>query len=64
MQREKITILKIEGEFVDIMCEVNPEHTKNIRTENWLKVLQVQLLKTLYGSMESELLWYNIYKKL
>ena len=28
MPGENFTILKIEGEFVDIMCEVNPEHNK------------------------------------
>ena len=30
MPKGKNVLLKLEGEFVDIMCSVNPEHTKNI----------------------------------
>ena len=51
--RKKIIVQKIEGEFVDILCEVNPEQTQNVRTENWVKVLQIHLMKALYGSLES-----------
>ena len=28
MPEDKFILLKIEGECVDIMCEVNPEHKK------------------------------------
>ena len=31
MPEGKFNILKIEGEFVYIMCKVNPEHKKNAR---------------------------------
>jgi hypothetical protein len=58
---DKFAILKIEGEFVDIMCEVNPEYKADIRFENGKKVLYVQILAALYGMIESALLWYTLY---
>ena len=48
---------------MDIICKVNPEHTKNVRVENGVKVLYLQLLKGLYGCIESSLLWYDLYTK-
>ena len=38
---DKFILLNIDGEFVDIMWEVNPEHKKNARVENGVKVLYV-----------------------
>jgi hypothetical protein len=58
---DKFAILKIEGEFVDIMCDVNPEYKDDIRYENGKKVLYVQILMALYGMIESALLWYTLY---
>jgi len=57
----KFVLLKIEGQFVDIMCEVNPEFLPDVRYENGKKVLYVQILKALYGMIESALLWYSLY---
>ena len=31
MPEDKFILFNIEGEFVDIMCEVNSEHKKNVR---------------------------------
>ena len=53
---DKFILLNIEGEFVDIICEVNPKHKKNICAENGVKLLYLRLLKALYGCMESALL--------
>jgi hypothetical protein len=58
---DKFAILKIEGEFVDIMCEVNPEYKDDVRFENGKKFLYVQILRALYGMIESALLWYTLY---
>ena len=58
---DKFAILKIEGEFVDIMCEVNPEYKADVRYENGKKVLYLQILRALYGMIESALLWYKFY---
>ena len=57
----KFVLLKIEGAFVDIMCDVNPEYAKDVRFENGKKVLYVQILRALYGMIESALLWYSLY---
>ena len=54
-------LLNIEGKFVDIMCEAKYQHKKNVRVENGLRVLYLRLLKSLYGCMESTLMWYDIY---
>ena len=35
----KFIWLNIGGKIVDIMCEVNHEHKKNVRVENIVKVL-------------------------
>jgi hypothetical protein len=61
MPKEKFVLLKLEGEFVNIMCDVNPQYTHFVRTENGKKVLYLQLLKALYGCIESALLWYKCY---
>ena len=58
---DKFVLLKIEGAFVDIMCDVNPEYLEDVRIENGKKVLYVQILRALYGMIESALLWYSLY---
>jgi len=59
--KDKFRLLKLEGKYVDIMCEVNPEYSKNVRIENGKKVLYLQILKALYGMIESALLWYELF---
>jgi len=58
---DKFVLLKIEGQFVDIMTDVNPEFKEDVRFENGKKVLYVQILKALYGMIESALLWYDLF---
>ena len=60
---EKKVLMKLKDEFVDIMCTVNPEHTKNIVYEKGRKVLYLRVLRAVYGAIESALLWYNLYKE-
>ena len=57
----KFVILKIEDDFVDIMCDVNPEYLDDVRYEGKKKVLYVKILKALYGMIESALLWHSLY---
>ena len=40
-----------------------PKTQENLRVENEVKILYLQLLKALYVFMESSLLWYDIYSK-
>ena len=56
-------LLKLTGDFVDIMCEVNPEHKKNIIYEKGKKVLYMEILMTIYGCIESALSWYELYSQ-
>jgi len=61
MPEGKFALLKITGQFVDIVCEVNPEFKQGVRYENGRKVLYVRILKAIYGMIESALLWYELY---
>ena len=49
---DKFILLNIEGEFLDIMCKVNPKNNKNVRVENVVRVLYLHILKSLYGYKE------------
>ena len=63
MLEGKFILLNIEGDFFDIMCEVNPEHKKTVHVDNGVKVIYLRLIKYLYGCMEYALLWYDLYSK-
>ena len=54
-------VLKLVGSAVDIMCEVNEKYKKFVTYENGKKVLYLQLLKALYGCVQSALLWYDLF---
>ena len=54
---DKFVLLKIEGQFVNIMVDVNHEFKEDVRFENGKKVLYVQILKALYGMIKCALLW-------
>ena len=45
---EDFVLLKLVGEAVDIMCQVNPKYENFVVIENGKKVLYLQLLKALY----------------
>ena len=62
----KRVVLKLIGIFVDIMCDVNPDFKEHVvyetgRNGKQVKCLYVQVLKALYGCIESALLWYDLY---
>ena len=56
-------LMKLVGEFVDIMCKVNPDHEKNVVYENGQKVLYMEILQAIYGCIESALRWYELYSE-
>jgi len=53
--------MKFEWEFVDIMCEVNPEYATTVAIEYGKKVLYVKIKKAIYGMVESALVWYELF---
>ena len=61
MPKDKQVLLKLTGEFVDIMCDVNEEHKPNVIYEKGKKVLYMWVTRAIYGCIESALLWYNLY---
>ena len=59
--KDKFVLMKLEGQFVDMMCEADPSYINEVHCENGKKVIYVQLVKALYGCVESVLLWYELY---
>jgi hypothetical protein len=55
------TLLRMEGESVNTMCDVNEEYKKFVCIEHGKKVLYLKLLKALYGCVQSALLWYELF---
>ena len=49
MPDEKYVRLKLEGNLLDIMWDVNPDHIPNIWYKNGKKVLYLRMLKALCG---------------
>jgi hypothetical protein len=58
---EDFVILKLVSEAVNIMCQVNPKYKKFVVVEHGKKVLYLQLLKALYGCVQSALLRYELF---
>ena len=52
MPEDKFILLNIEGKFVDIMYKVNPKQKENMRVDNGVKLLYLQLLKDVCVCME------------
>ena len=55
------TVMKPTGDAFHIMCRVNPKYEEIVTMKKGKKVLYVQLLKVLYGCVQSALLWYNVF---
>ena len=59
---ERFNTLQLEGDMVDLVVEVNPEkYAKYVRHGTGKKVLYLRLLKALYGCIQSDLFWYNLF---
>ena len=63
MPFKKRVLLRIRDEFVDIMCEVNPDYKPYVQYENRKTVLYLKVTRAIYGCIESALLWYIFYAK-
>ena len=60
---EERTLMKLDGDFVDIMVKFNPEHAKNVVYERGKKVLYMEILQAIYGCIESLLSWCELYSE-
>ena len=54
---DTFTVLKLEGEDVNIMCKVNDAYVNVVHLERGKKMMYLRLLKALYGYVKSALLW-------
>ena len=63
MPDDQRTLMVLRGDFVDIMCQVNPDYEKFVSYAGKQKVLYLHLLRALYGCIQSSLLWYELYSK-
>mgnify|MGYP003321591519 CR=1 FL=1 len=63
---QKKVLLKLEHNFIHIMCDINPKYKKHLTLENRknkkVKVSYLRVLRALYGALESALLWYELYR--
>ena len=60
---DRFLLIKIIDEFVEGMCDFNPEYIPYVRYENGKKVLNVNILRAIYGCIDSALLWYRLYSE-
>ena len=58
---DNFLLVRIIDEFVDVICEVNPEYISYVIYDNGKKVLCLNILRSIYGCIESALLWYKLY---
>ena len=59
---DDFTLLKVEGESVDILCRVSGKYKVFGTIEkNGKKVMYLRLKKALYGCVKSALLWYDLF---
>ena len=53
--------MKITGDTVDILRDIDPDMEQFVVTENGKRVIYVQPIKALYGCVKSALLWYQLF---
>ena len=66
MAEDKLVLLKLKGQFVDMMCEINPEYKPHVRYETMrygrkIKVLYMKVIRAIYGCIEAALQWYIMF---
>ena len=58
--RDKRIIMKIKGQLVDLLCEIDINtYAKYVVYENGIKTLYVSVLRAIYGMLESSMLFYQ-----
>ena len=52
--------MKIRGPMIDMLVDIEPQtYQKFVKGENGSKVIYVQVLKAIYGMLQSALLFYK-----
>ena len=60
---DSFTVIKLDGDMVDILCDVDNSYKTYVTYEYGKKVLYIRFLKSLYGIMQAALLWYRTFAK-
>ena len=53
LTKDKFTLLLLEVESVDIMCDINIEYKNHVRFKYGRKILYLRILRAIYGMIES-----------
>ena len=61
LPKYNFAILLLEEKFVDITCDINPKYNQHVRFKDGSKTLYLRILKEIYGIIESDLMWYELY---
>lgn len=59
--KDGVTLMKLDGQFVDIMCKVNPEFKCTVTFVNGKKVLYMELKRSIYKCIEAAIIWYEMH---
>ena len=54
-------LMRLVGEDVALMCDVNPSYKPYVTKEGSKRVLYLRLAKALYGCVKSAMLWYKLF---
>ena len=63
ISKDKTVLVKFEGDFVDIICDVDLSLLDYVRYEHSRNILYLNLDKAFFGCIESAMLWYNLFTK-
>ena len=60
-EMDDFVLMKLTGEDVQIMCDVNPSYAEYVTDEQGKVVLYLRLARALYGCVRSAMLWYKLF---
>ena len=55
-------LVKVAGIVVETLCDINSEYEQYVTMENGKQVLYLRFKKSLYGCMQSDIVWCNTFK--
>ena len=58
--KDNFMLILLEGNFVDIMCDINPEYEQHVRFKYGRKKFYICILKAIYGMTESAPMWCKL----
>lgn len=59
--QDDYVLVKFTGESVNVLCDVDSTYKQLVTIESGRKVIYLQLLEALYGTLRAALLWYKLY---